>query len=471
MKYYLTAAIPYVNAKPHLGHALEFIQADVVARYHKALGEDVFFVSGADENSLKNVQAAEQAGISVQELCDKNTEAFIALAAALHIGFSGFMRSSSDEHIRSSQELWERCDNAGDIYKKAYRGLYCVGCEAFYTKDELSEAGECFEHPGKKLEEVEEENYFFRLSKYQSRLEALIRADGYRILPEGRKKEALEFIKRGLEDFSISRSKARSHGWGVPVPKDPTQIMYVWFDALNVYRSAARDRWPADLHIIGKGILRFHAVYWPAILLSAGIPLPKELFVHGYVTADGQKMSKTVGNVVDPMDLISRYGADAVRYYFLREIPPYDDGDFSEKKFKDRYNADLANGLGNLVSRTLKMAADYRVRLEVDKGYAESVLRMNSDTYAKCLRAYDFQKAIELVWWQIGACDAYIDRTQPFKVAKTDRDTAGEYVKKVLADLYLIGLWLRPFLPGTSEVILASIEQGAVSQPLFPRVS
>src|SRR3989344_1445248 len=361
-KFYITTAIPYVNAKPHIGHALEFVQADVIARYKKQQGNDVCLLSGADENALKNVQAAEKAGVPVQQFIDENAVLFGELATKLNVEFHVFQKGSSKEHHASSQKLWELCNKAGDIYKKTYEGLYCVGCEAFYTPDELNKNGECFEHPGKKLDKIAEENYFFRLSKYQSRLIKLIESNKLKIIPKERKNEVLSFLKEPLQDISISRSNERARNWGVPVPGDPNSRLYVWLDALNIYQSGVgfnwdkekyKKWWPADIHVIGKGITRFHAVYWPAFLLSAKLKLPKSIFVHGYFTINGQKMSKTLGNVINPADLIEKNGADALRYYLLAKFQPFTDGDFSEQKLKDVYNADLANGLGNLVARVV----------------------------------------------------------------------------------------------------------------------
>src|SRR3989344_2196904 len=324
-KYYITAAIPYVNAKPHIGHALEFIQTDVVARYYRLMGDEVLVLSGGDENALKNVQAAEAAGIPVQEFVDRNTQLFYELTKGLNTQFDVWQKGSDQRHYRASQKLWSLCDKSGDIYKKKYKGLYCVGCEAFYAPDELSEAGECFEHPGKKLDEVEEENYFFRLSKYQAQILELIESDRLKIVSPVRKNEVIAFVKSGLRDLSVSRSNERAKNWGVPVPGDPTQRIYVWFDALNIYQTGVgfgwneeryQKWWPAEAQVIGKGIIRFHAVYWPAFLLSAGLPLPKSLFVHEYFTVNGQKMSKTVGNVYDPIPLLEKLWADPLRYYF-----------------------------------------------------------------------------------------------------------------------------------------------------------
>ncbi len=325
-KFYVTCAIPYVNAPPHVGHALEFVQGDVIARYHALLGEETRLLSGGDENALKNVQAAEKAGISVATFIDTNTQKFLELTKALGCRFDTWQKGSDKKHhFTASQKLWNLCKK--DIFKKSYEGLYCVGCEQFYTPDELDANGECFEHPGKKLEMVKEENYFFRLSKYQDQLITLITDDTIKIIPDFRKNEMLSFLKQPLLDISISRSNERAKNWGVPVPEDDTQRMYVWFDALNIYQSGIgfgwdekeyNKWWPADVHVIGKGITRFHAIYWPAFLLSAGLKLPKSIFVHGYFTVNGQKMSKTVGNVIDPFILIKKYGADPLRFVGAR---------------------------------------------------------------------------------------------------------------------------------------------------------
>ena len=335
-KFYLTTAIPYVNAKPHIGFALELLQADVVARHHRQSGREVFFLTGADENSLKNVQAAEKAGMATREFVDQNTARFVELTKTLQVSNDGFIRTVDPKHFAGCQKLWQAC-KAEDIYKKSYTGLYCVGCEAFYLEGDLVD-GKCPEHKIKP-DRVEEENYFFKLSNYQQQLEQLIARDEYQVVPATRKNEVLSFIRMGLQDFSISRSRARAKDWGVPVPGDAEQVMYVWFDALSNYLTGIgygsddkqfNNYWPADLHVIGKGIIRFHAVYWPAMLLSAGIPPPKKLFVHGYINVAGQKMSKSLGTVVDPFDLVERYGAEAVRYFLLRYIHPVQDSDFSE---------------------------------------------------------------------------------------------------------------------------------------------
>ncbi len=472
MKYYITNAIPYVNAKPHIGHALEFIQSDTIARYHKLKGDETLLLCGADENALKNVHAAEDLGLSVQTLVDQNAKLFEELAKKLNIEFDEFQKGSNQNHHLASQKLWQLCVDAGDIYKKAYKGLYCVGCEQFYTKEELDENGECFEHPGKKLEEIEEENYFFRLSKYQDKLIGIIESNDLHITPEFRKKEVLSFIKSGLQDISISRSNIRAKNWGVPVPGDDSQRIYVWFDALNIYQSGVgfgwdnekyEKWWPADLHVIGKGIIRFHAVYWPAILLSARLLLPKGIFVHEYFTVNGQKMSKTLGNVYDPNIAIETFGTDALRYFCLAKISPFQDGDFSEEKLKESYNSDLANGLGNLVARVAKLSETNNV-IASPEGAWQSL----SPKIEKLLEEYKFNEALNHIWEKIKIADQLVNEKKPWTLT-------GDEAKEVLADLVKkiqhIAFNLQPFLPETAEKILKQFS-GKIksSDPLFPRI-
>lgn len=470
-KFYVTTAIPYVNAKPHLGHALEFVQTDVIARYHKTTGDDTLLLSGGDENALKNVQAAEKEKIPVQEFVDKNSKLFADLAEKLNVHFDIFQKGSDTKHHSSSQKLWELCNKNGDIYKKEYKGLYCVGCELFYEKDELNEKGECFEHPGKKLEEVSEGNYFFKLSKYQNRIKELIESDKLKIIPEERKHEALSFVKQGLKDISISRSNERAKNWGVDVSNDTTQKLYVWFDALNIYQSGIgfnwdekkyKKWWPADLHVIGKGILRFHAIYWPAFLLSAGLDLPKELFVHGYLTVDGQKMSKSLSNVIDPLEIIKKYGTDALRYYLLKETSPFEDGDFSEKKFKEVYNADLANGLGNLAARVAKLCEKVTIN--------ESPNPSLSEEYKKRIEDYKFNDVLEKIWSEIRALDQQINSSEPWKI--TDQEKLKQTIQPVVNGIVSIAYALKLFLPETAEKIEKQFKGPKITsqKALFPRI-
>ncbi len=474
-KYYLHSAIPYVNAAPHIGHAQEFVYADTIRRYQTLLGRDVAYLCGADENALKIVQAAEKANMNPQTFCDLHQKEFVDVAKKLDVHFDFWQRGTDrTHHFPSSQKLWERCVAKGDIYKKSYEGLYCVGCESFYAADEIDKNGECFEHPGRKLEKVSEENYFFRLSNYQDFFVNLIENDELKIVPKIRKNEALAFVKRGLEDFSVSRSHTRAKGWGVPVPGDASQIMYVWFDALNIYHSGIGFGWddalfsqwaPADLMVIGKGILRFHAIYWPAILQSAGLQIPKRLFVHGYLTVDGQKMSKTVGNVVDPVGVIDRFGSDAVRYYLLREIPSYGDGDYSERRFIELYNADLANGLGNLISRVAKLAAP--IRLEVTK---KTFSEVAPSAFQHAMDEYRLHDALSIIWDKIKATDQLINDKQPWK--RTGDDLA-DILTIAIAQIAEIAILLQPFLPQTSATILNQFSSPTIKAqpPLFPRLS
>ncbi len=472
-KFYITAAIPYVNAKPHIGHALEFVQVDAIARFQKLLlGEDaVASLSGGDENALKNVQAAEKAKIPVQEFVDKNTELFRLLAIKLNAEFTFWQKGSDQKHhFKASQLLWEKCKK--DIYKKTYEGLYCVGCETFYTPDELNEKGECFEHPGKVLQKVSEENYFFALSKYQEKLIRLISSDELKIIPDFRKNEVLSFLKDPLQDISISRTNERAKNWGVPVPDDPEQRIYVWFDALNIYQSGIgfgwdetlyKKWWPADVHVIGKGITRFHAVYWPAFLLSANLPLPKSIMVHGYLTVNGQKMSKTVGNIVDPIPLIEKYGADAIRYYLLAKVSPFGDGDFSEEKLKDVYNADLANGLGNLVARVAKLCERENIKGIKNTSTPEPATKL-------AFERFEFDKALANSWNQISLWNGIINKEEPWKI-KDKKNLKGK-LERYVVNLLELAFNLKPFLPETAEKIEKqfSAEKIVSQAPLFPRI-
>ncbi len=473
-KFYLTSAIPYVNSSPHVGHALEFIQTDAIARYHKLLGEDVLTLSGGDENALKNVQAAEKAGAPAQEFVDKNNKLFEELTIKLNARYDVWQKGSDQiHHFPSSQKLWELCAQNDDIYQKSYEGLYCVGCETFYEPEELNENGECLEHPGKSLEKVHEQNWFFRLSRYESQIKEIIKKGELDIVPEKRKNEVLAFLDRGLRDISISRSNERAKNWGVPVPGDPTQRIYVWFDALNIYQSGIgfgwdettyEKWWPADLHIIGKGITRFHAVYWPAFLLSAGLSLPKKIFVHEYFTVNGQKMSKTLGNVIDPMALIQKYGVDPLRYYFLARFSPFNDGDFSEEKFKEVYNADLANGLGNLVARVAKLIEIYKPASGTNE------INSFSPEVQAWLDSFQFDQALREIWEKLKGLDRYLELKKPWE--KSGLHGQVRWIE-IIEGIRQIAYDLQPFLPQTAEKILKQFTGPTISSqpPLFPRLT
>lgn len=465
--FFISTSIPYVNAAPHIGHALEFVQADARARFHRQRGGDVFFISGTDDNALKNAQAAEATSVSVRNFVDKHAAIFEKLLRDLNISNDDFIRTSKDErHIKGAQKFWSAC-RSEDIYKKKYKGLYCLGCEEFKMEKDL-EDGECPEHKSKKLEVVEEENYFFKLSNYQKQLEKIIASDEIRIVPESRKNETLAFIREGLEDFSISRSVARAKGWGVGVPGDDSQIMYVWFDALSNYINALGyaseddkfDKYwnKADdiIHIIGKGINRFHSIYWPAMLLSAQIKLPKTIFIHGYLTVDGQKISKTLGNVIDPFAVIAKYGVDPTRYYLLREVSSYSDGDFSYDKFTERYNSDLANGIGNLIARVFTLSdklGDIAVDLKSDIE-PEIMGRINGvrSEINKLMNDFRFNDALSSLWTLVSFADKYVNDKKPWTIS----DNRAILVNAlILIDNIAALLW--PFMPQTSEKITSGI--------------
>ncbi|OGC59682.1 methionine--tRNA ligase [candidate division WWE3 bacterium RIFCSPLOWO2_01_FULL_53_14] len=468
-RFYVTTAIPYVNAAPHIGFALEIVQADAIARYHRLIGDDTFFLTGTDENALKNVQSAEKAGVPVKKFVDRNSQRFEDLKGALNLSFDDFIRTTEERHVKGAQKLWQACD-PDDIYKKGYRGLYCIGCEQFYTEKELVE-GKCPEH-GTVPETVEEENYFFKLSGYQEQLIKLIESDELKIIPATRKNEVLSFIKGGLEDFSISRSNKRAKGWGVPVPGDESQVAFVWFDALSNYINALgyandgekfKKYWlenPNRTHVIGKGIIRFHAVYWPAMLLSAGISLPTEIFVHGYLTVDGQKISKSLGNVIDPFALVEKYGTDPVRYYLLAKFSPFEDGDFSEAKLKETYNSDLANGLGNLVSRVAKLAEGKEI------GDQES--EIGKEKYEEALKNFRFDEALAVIWSKLSELDKYVNENKPWEKQGGALDKDLQYL---ISSILSLNFLLEPFLPETAEKIKKQFS-GKISPaaPLFPRL-
>jgi methionyl-tRNA synthetase len=438
---------------------------------------DTRFLTGSDENSLKNVQAAERAEIPTAELVAQNAGYFAALREVLNLSFDDFIRTSVDErHLAGARRLWEACERNGDIYRRSYRGLYCIGCEQFYAESELTD-GLCPEH-GVRPDVVDEENYFFRLSRYTAQLEALIASDQLRIIPQSRKNEVLSFVRSGLEDFSISRSAARARGWGIPTPGDPQQVMYVWFDALANYITAlgyAEDAplyqkyWlenPQRVHVIGKGIVRFHAVYWPAMLLSAGVPLPTTLLVHGYVTVDRQKISKSLGNSIDPQELVERYGADTLRYYLLREIPATGDGDFTPERLERVYNADLADQLGNLLSRSVRMVERYFAGRIPAPGAiddaAERLIAQGAGLAKRVEAAIERlapDEALDAIWELVQSANRYVVEAQPWVLARRrTEDTQAETqlataLATLLEALRLATQACAPFLPETAERI------------------
>ena len=523
---YISTTIPYVNAPPHLGFALELVQADVLARHHRLAGDEVRFQTGTDDNSLKNVLAAAAEGISTAELVDRNATTFAQLREPLALSFDDFIRTSSDPRHRPGVErLWRACAASGDLYQQDYSGLYCVGCEQFYKPAELA-GGLCPEH-GTRPQEIREENWFFRLSRYAGQLHDLISDGRLRIEPAARRNEVLSFIAGGLEDFSASRSIARARGWGIPVPDDPGQVIYVWWDALGNYVTALGygtdgeryQHWWREagrrIHLAGKGVVRFHAVYWPAILLSAGLPLPTDILVHDYLTIDGRKISKSVSPVgpaddagpgldgaagladgavtlaADPAALVRQFGTDAVRWWLLREVPRVGDADFTVARLVARANDDLANGLGNLLSRTISMAHRYRQgQLRPLPGHEPAVTGVGpllaacelvADRVSATLASYDIRAATAAIWDVVGEANRYVERAEPWRLASAERagDTsAGLQLDAALGVLLrtcrTLAAELAPFVPGLAARLADACDDSAGRLPeprtLFPRI-
>jgi methionyl-tRNA synthetase len=464
-KKYITTSIAYINAAPHVGFAWELLQADALARWYRLNGHPTWFLTGTDEHGSKIAKVAEEEGVAPQVVADRNSALFANLKPLLNLSNDDFIRTGDQaRHFPGAQKLWKQLVAAGDIYKDKYIGLYCVGCEAYVTEKDLIE-GCCPIHKSEP-ERIKEENYFFRLSKYGDRIAELIESKELKIIPEGRAKEILNVIKSGLTDISFSRPMAKLP-WGIPVPDDLNQTMYVWCDALSNYISAigyGRDEteftkwWPADIHCIGKDILRFHAAIWPGMLLSAGLPLPKKILVHGFITSGGQKMSKSLGNVIDPKEAVDVYGADALRYYLLRELPTTDDGDFSWKRFDELYNHELADNLGNLLSRVVQMTSKFCA----GKVPAVAPILPGADITAievqKYFEEFDLQKALLAINQYISQLNVLVDTKKPWELAKQGRqDEVEEVLYQLLEGLRGIALCLLPFLPDTADKIAVTL--------------
>jgi methionyl-tRNA synthetase len=460
-RFYITTAIAYTNAPPHIGHTLEFVQADAIARYRRMLGDDVRFLTGTDEHGTKIMRTAEKAGVPTQEFVDGIAAKFGEILERLDVSNNDFIRTSDRvRHWPAAQKIWRAMAEKGDIYTKSYEGYYCVGHEAFIKPSELVD-GLCPLHKTKP-ELVQEENWFFRLTNYTKQVRELIESGRLSIVPESRKHEVLNLLE-DTEDVSFSRP-AQQLPWGIPVPDDSTQTMYVWADALTNYISALgygtdekeMEFWPADLHLIGKDIVRFHAIFWPAMLLSAGLEIPKRIAVHGFITVDGQKMSKTIGNVIDPAELLERYGTDPVRYFLLREIPSNEDGDFSYQNLQNRYNSDLANGLGNLVQRVATLVVDtklsgkivYRADLERTEPLFGQI--MDDSAYQRAFEQFRLHEMVADVWEKITKINVFLNDQQPWKQeGDPQRDTLARAVGMIVHVAWL----LQPIMPATAKKI------------------
>lgn len=477
---YVTTAIPYVNGTPHIGHALDYLLADVWARYQMQNGRSVRFQIGTDEHGNKNAAKAAELGLTPKEYADQAHQPFKLMAEKVGSQYTDFIRTTDDHHKAAVQYIWKQLQP--HIYKDNYEGWYCTGCEQFYTDKEVeSTSGVCPNHQ-KEYERLSEENYYLRASDFSQQIREAIEKNKLHIVPEFRKNEILELIKDGVKDVSISRPK-KSLSWGVPVPDDPEQIMYVWVDALSNYITVLgypdqpewREFWPADLQVVGKDILRFHAIIWPAILLGAGLPLPKKILAHGFINIGGAKISKSVGNGIDPNEIMDQYGVDASRYFFARHIPTQDDGDFTWEKFETAYNTELANDLGNLVARVANMLTRYQAGVIGDAPRGEHDMQ----PYHEAMQALEFDKAIDVVWQMVRALNKYIDDVKPWEVAKhrdTDPD-AEPHLAEILAhcagNLLQIGDLLVPFMPTTAGKIHAMFETGVVVPSegvLFPKI-
>jgi methionyl-tRNA synthetase len=475
--FYLTTPIFYPNAKLHLGHAYTTTLSDALVRYHRLMGERTYFLTGSDENTQKMVDAARKEGQEPMAFLDGIVGKFRSLFAELNISYDQFIRTTDQQaHWPGAIELWRRLDASGDLYKKEYEGLYCVGHEAFITEKDLVD-GKCPDH-GTVPEHLKEENYFFRLSRYTEVLRQKITDDELRVVPATRKREILALLNEGLQDVSFSRPRRADwpRGLGVPVPGDDSQVMYVWCDALSNYVTALgfgrqddalyREFWTANpnrTHVIGKDILRFHAAIWPAMLLSAGVPLPTTLLVHGFITSGGKKMSKTLGNVIDPEELLAQYGTDAVRYYLCRYISPFEDGDLTREHFKAAYNADLANGLGNLASRIMQLAQTH-LEKPVEVSWREFPAEFKHH-----LDAFEVNAAAEYVWGRIAALDQRITAEAPFKLVKTDPEAGRALIADMVRELAYIDQMLEIFMPATSKAIIEAIIANQKPENLFPR--
>jgi len=475
MNYYIATSIPYVNGEPHLGHAMEFVAADVLARVARKRGDDVIFSTGTDEHGGKIAEKAKDLGLKPQELADQMSQKFRDLITALNVEPDRFIRTTDKGHEQRAQLIWKALSK--DIYKNKYVGWYCTGDEEFFSEQVVKENhGVCPDH-NRPYEKIEEENYFLRLSTYNEQILKAIEADELKIVPATRKNEIVSLLREGLEDISISRPKDKID-WGIPVPGDKTQVMYVWFEALLNYITVLgypehedfKKFWPASMQVIGKGIIRFHAAIWPGILLGLGLALPKELYVHGYVTVDNKKMSKSLGNSVSPHDIISKYGADAFRYYFLRHIPSYGDGDFSWDSFEAAYNNELANELGNAVQRTVVMVQKYQGGMVGDIPGSEH----DTGAYTEAIAACHFDRALDEVWQQVRGLNQYIDSEKPWEIAKTgDADHLREVLAAQVGDLLQIAELIEPFLPETARKITTIFESGVIRQSkdtLFPKL-
>lgn len=473
--YYLTTPIYYINGKPSIGHAYTTIAADILARYHRLSGKQVFFLMGTDENSQKNIEAAEALGREdVQVYLDEMAQVWKKTWEKLGITHDRFVRTTEQDHYLAVEKFWKAVQEKGDIYQGEYSGLYCKGCEAFITEADLQDS--LCPHHKKAPEKIVEKNYFFRLTKYRDELLAYIASHPEFIMPSSRRNEIISYIEKFMTDVSISRASMK---WGIPVPGDEEQRIYVWFDALINYLTGigyGKDEkkfeqfWPADVHLVGKDIIKFHCALWPAMLLSAGLPLPKHIFAHGFFTIDGEKMSKSLGNVVDPIEVVESYGNDVLRYFLMREIRFGEDGDYSFARMEERYQGELANELGNLVSRVCAMTGKYlegTVPEKVDyQAFSEFI-----EQYHSSIQVFEFDRALDAIWMIVRQANQFVEQQKPWVLAKEERtEELASTLYILLESLRLLAYLLLPFMPETAEKILEQLGISSTqktSQPFF----
>lgn len=471
-KKYVTTAIPYVNAKPHIGTAIDYLYADILSRYYEQQGDDVLMSVGTDEHGTKVAQKAADMNISPQKLVDGLQPEFAKMRQDMNVGMERVYdtRTTDPEHKKRSQEIWKQLEAAELIYKAKYEGWYCSGCEAFLTETEAKEMDYTCQDHNKPLEKLSEENYYLKVSDFTEQIREFVKKS---VVPEFRANEILEMIRDGAKDVSISRPKEKLE-WGIEVPDDNSQVMYVWIDALSNYLTALKypdqnwqsDFWPAKAQIVGKDILRFHAIIWPAMLLGLGLELPQTILAHGFINVDGKKMSKTLGNVVLPDEIISQYGTDAFRYYFSRHIPTFNDGDFTWEKFEAVYNGELANDLGNLVSRLANMIKKYDIkRADTEVSFDNNDLKLEMENF-------NLNKAIEITWTRIQAANKNIEETKPWQLAKSDTEKLHEVLNELWNEMLIIAYEIYPFMPTTSEKIKQTFDKETISKIpiIFPKI-
>lgn len=468
-KVYICTAIPYVNGNPHIGHTMDYLIADTFARYRRLLGDEVKFQVGTDEHGNKVFSTAEKNGVPVEEYVRQNSDKFRNFIEQMDISYTDFIRTTDPQHIESCRAVWEKL--TPHIYSAEYDGWYCEGCERFVTENEYKENDGCCPDHQKPYQRLSEKNYYLRLSDFKDQIRAAIESGEMLITPEFRKQEVLKLLENA-PDISISRPR-KDLSWGVPVPGDDSQVMYVWIDALSNYISVLgypdgadmKDFWPATAQFIGKDILRFHAITWPAILLGLGLKLPKNIVAHGYVLADGQKMSKSIGNVVDPVEVLSRKGLPAFRYYFLRHVDSFADSDFTNEKYESAYNNELANDLGNLVQRLATLCKKNEVRGVMDHNRLD-------DEFCNLMDKYEFSKAFDYAWGKVQAINKRIDEEKPWELAKTNPAKAQEILQSLVKDLLVANYHLQIFLPETASQISEIFTSDQIlppATPLFPK--